>query len=78
MSTISSLQNVENKHDVYRGKHCMKIFCEFLREHTILDNFEKNKINLLANEQQESYENEKSNIFVKKNLKISMLKIKMS
>ena len=32
MSTISSCRSTENKHDVYRGKDCMKNFCEFLRE----------------------------------------------
>ena len=26
MSTISSLKTIENKHDVYRGKDCMKKF----------------------------------------------------
>ena len=26
MSTISSFKSIENKHDVYRGKDCMKIF----------------------------------------------------
>ena len=31
MSTISSFRSIENKHDVYRGKDCMKMFCEFLR-----------------------------------------------
>ena len=25
----------ENKHDVYRGKDCMKTFCEFLREYVM-------------------------------------------
>ena len=35
MSTISSFRSIENKHDVYRGKDCMKNFCEFLREHTM-------------------------------------------
>ena len=33
MSTISSFRTIENKHDVYRGKDCMKKFSEFLREH---------------------------------------------
>ena len=33
MFTISSFRRIENKHDVYRGKDCMKKFCEFLREH---------------------------------------------
>ena len=27
MSTISSVRRVENKHNPYRGKHCMKRFC---------------------------------------------------
>ena len=35
MSTISLFKIIENKHDVYRGKHCMKKFCESLREHAI-------------------------------------------
>ena len=32
MSTISSFRSVQNKHDVYRDKDCLKRFCEFLRE----------------------------------------------
>ena len=35
ISTISSYRSIENKHDVYRGKDCMKKFCDFLREHTM-------------------------------------------
>ena len=35
MSTISSFRNIVNKHDVYRGKGCMKKFRESLREYTI-------------------------------------------
>ena len=35
MSTISSFKSIENKHDVYRGKYCMKKFCEYLREHAV-------------------------------------------
>ena len=34
MSIILSFTSIENKHDVYRGKDCMKKFCKFLREHT--------------------------------------------
>ena len=30
MSIISSFMSIENKHDVYRGKRCMKTFCEYL------------------------------------------------
>ena len=33
MSTISSFRSIGNKHDVYRGKGCMKKFFKFLREH---------------------------------------------
>ena len=35
MSTKSSFMNMENKHDLYRGKDCRKKFCEFLREHAM-------------------------------------------
>ena len=33
MSTILSFKNIENKHDVNRGKDCMKAFYESLRKH---------------------------------------------
>ena len=32
MSTMSSFKNTENKHDVYKGKDCMKNFFESLKE----------------------------------------------
>ena len=35
MSTIFSFRSIENNHDVYRGKDCIKEFCEFLREHAM-------------------------------------------
>ena len=54
MSLISSFRSIENKYDVYRGKDCMKKFCEFLREQAMkINNFKKKK------EQHESYENAK-------------------
>ena len=44
MSTISSFRSVENKHDVYSDRDCMKKFCEFLREREIkIINFRKKK-----------------------------------
>ena len=55
MYTISSFKIIENKHDVYRGKHCMKRLCEFLREHAI--NFKKKVMKILTKEQQEPYKN---------------------
>ena len=33
MYKISSFRSIENKHNVSRGKYCMKKFCESLREH---------------------------------------------
>ena len=40
----SSGFTIENKHDVYRGKDCMKKFCEFLREEVMkIINFKKKK-----------------------------------
>ena len=35
ISTISSFKDIENKHRVYRGKNCMKKFCESVREHAM-------------------------------------------
>ena len=44
MSTISLFRSTENKHDVERGKDCMKTFCESLREHAKkIINFKKKK-----------------------------------
>ena len=44
MCTISSFRYKENKHDIYRGKDCMKKFCEYLSEHTMkIINFKKKK-----------------------------------
>ena len=55
MSTISSFKSIENKHDVYRGKDCMKKLCESLREQAMkITKFKKKKMKLLTKEQQES------------------------
>ena len=52
------IKDVENKHEVYRGKDCMKKFCESLKKYAVkIINFKKEKIKLLINAQQESYEN---------------------
>ena len=61
MSTISSFKSIENKHNVHRGKDCMKNICESLREHTMeVIISKKKKRKLLTNEQQKSYKNEKN------------------
>ena len=60
MSTISSFRSIENKHDVYLGKDCMKKFCEVLRAHAMkIINFTKKNMKLITTEQQESNENAK-------------------
>ena len=44
MSTMSTFKCIKNKHDLYRGKDCMKNFCESLRENTMeIINFEREK-----------------------------------
>ena len=35
MPTTLPFESTENKHDVYRGKDCMKMYCEYLREYTM-------------------------------------------
>ena len=58
MSTISLFRKIKNKHDVYRGKDCMKKFCPFLKEHTLkIITFKKKKMKLLTKEWQKSYGN---------------------
>ena len=77
MSTISSFRSIENKHDVCRGKDCMKRFCEFLREHAMkIINFKKKKIKLLTKAQQESYEHGKICYICKEKFEINYLKDK--
>ena len=53
----------------------MKTFSESSREHE-METFNFLKMKLLTKQQQKSNENEKFIIFVKKNLKMDMLKIK--
>ena len=38
MSTISSFRGIENKHDVCKGKDCVKKFCKALKRTLIEDN----------------------------------------
>ena len=58
MSAISSFKDIENKHNLHRAKDCMKKFCESLREHALnIIILKKKKMKLLANKQQQLYEN---------------------
>ena len=45
MSAILSFKDIENKHDVHRGKNCMKKFCESLKKHAVkIINLKKNEV----------------------------------
>ena len=58
VSTMSLFKSIENHHDVYRGKDCVKKFCESLRDHAMkIITFKKKKVKLLIKELQQSYEN---------------------
>ena len=48
--TISSIKDIENTHDLYRVRDCMKNFCKSLREHAMkIINFKKKEKKLLTN-----------------------------
>ena len=48
MSTILLFKDIEIKHDVHRGRDCMKKFCESLKEHFVkIINFKKKNMKLL-------------------------------
>ena len=77
MSTVSSFKNLEKKawytSCLHSAKDCMKNFCKSRREHAIkIINFEKKKIELLTNEQQESHENAKIYDIYQENLKLNI------
>ena len=51
MSTTWGFKHIKNKHTLYRGKDCMKTFCESLKEHaTKITGFKKKK-NVAFNKQ---------------------------
>ena len=50
ISAISSFNRIENKHDVHRGKDCMKKLCESVREHAMKIIFFHKNMKLLTKE----------------------------
>ena len=48
-------------HDIYRGKDCIKKFCESLRQHAMMKiiTFNKKNMKSLTNEQQNLFQNSK-------------------
>ena len=59
MSTIWGFDHIENKNSLYRGKDCMKKFCDSLKEHAKIIIFEKKKMLPLTKEELKSYQEAK-------------------
>ena len=58
MYTILPFANIENKHDAYRGKDCMKKFCQSLSKNRMkILILKRKKIELLTKEHQKTYKN---------------------
>ena len=77
MPTVLLFKYIENKHDVYRGKDCMKKLCESLKEQDMqIINFKKKKMKSLAKDQQKSYENAKICYICKEKIENKYLKHK--
>ena len=72
--TISSFKTIENKCDVCPGKDCMKIFCKSLRQHTMKMILKSKKWSYWQKSSKNHMKMQKSVIFVKKNLKMNILK----
>ena len=57
--TSCSFDKLENKQTYYRGRDCMKRFCDDLNEHvTRISNYEMKPMDLLTEEEKESYQNQ--------------------
>ena len=57
--TSCSFDKSENKQTFYRGRDCMKRFCDDLKEHvTRITNYEMKPMDPLAEDEKESYENQ--------------------
>ena len=57
--TSCSFDKSENKQTYYRGRDCMKRFCDDLKEHVIrIINYETKPMIALTEEEKESYENQ--------------------
>ena len=73
-----SFTSIQKKHDVYRDKDCMKMFCESLREHAmnIINLKKKHKV---INKWTAGiiWKCKKSVILLKKNSKVNKIKIKI-
>ena len=60
MSTIWGFDHIENKYTLYRGKDCMKMLCDYLKEHAKnITGFEKKKMLPLTKKELTSHEDAK-------------------
>ena len=71
-----SFKSIENKNDECKGKDCIKKFCESLREHAMEIIGENRKKRGKNTSFRNHIKIQEFVIFVKKNCKINMLKIK--
>ena len=77
MPTISSFKSIENKHDVFRVKDCVKKFCKSLRKHAVkIIDFKKIEI-INKQNRRHHIKMQKFIVFAKKNLKTNMLRTNM-
>ena len=68
--------NRKHKHDHYRGKDCIKKFYKNLKEHAMnIINYENKEMTLQTEIERESYDNQKTTTFAKKNLKLLIIKV---
>ena len=59
--THCTFDTTKNELDYYRGKDCMKRFCEDLKEQTIkIINYEKREMTPLANKENKLYRNQQA------------------
>ena len=79
MSTIWTLDNIENKYSLYHGEDCVKTFCSSLKEHaTNIINFEKKKMLPLTKRRAKITLKTQQNVtFAEKDYQKSLLKIKI-
>ena len=65
MLTVWAFDQIENKYTLYRGKDCLKKFCESLREHTKNKiDFEKKIMLPLTNEELKSHQDAKVYLYI--------------
>ena len=77
ISKISLFKSIENNHYAYRGKTCMKKFCECLGEYAIETIVSRKKKTKVINKKTSRNHTKISKyvIFIKKKLEINVLKI---